>query len=371
MWVADNKLDALSIHGSCPVLKGQKTVLQQWLSTVWMAPVYSPGLQALWRQPSFDQRGPPGALDASGHKRALTADMSLLRGGDGAGAGAGAIGAGAICSARGLLSDSEESDQFSIAFLVAVEFCSTQSSLRLSLTASRKGAPKPSEWELLVENCEVRLTVPGSSEGLPLRASIEKNQWVHVSLLTEDLGFDPISPNRSATFEFRSHLIVQGKSGAQSVRGAVKRERSEGAKRKVCVCVCVCVCVYACVLCVCAQFCVVAYLCHERNRRRCEARACGCILAYLCLSVSICACSCVFVILPRYARKVQVTATGVFPRVSFFHACTRARTRTRTGFAELRHAHTQGSLNWSAARLCLWNRSPDHADFAQVCGSVK
>jgi hypothetical protein len=235
LWVADNTLDALSIHGSCPVLKGQKTVLQQWLSTIWMAPIYSQGLQALWRQPSFAQAA--GAVDASGHQRALKADTSLLRGGDGTTAGG-----GGICSPRGLLIDCEESDQFSITFLVAVEFCSAQSSLRLSLTASRKSAPKPTEWEVVVENCQVRLTVPGSSEA-PVSAPIEKNEWVHVSLLTQDLAVDPVSPNRSATYEFRSHLIVQGKSGAQSVRGAVMRERSHGAKKKVPVCQSVSLCV--------------------------------------------------------------------------------------------------------------------------------
>jgi prolyl 4-hydroxylase len=237
----DNSLDPLSIHGSCPVLRGQKTVVQQWLSTIMMAPVYSPGLQALWRQPSFKR--PLGSVDASGHHRSLTARKSRLRGDEG------------ICSPRGLLRDGEESGQFSIAFLVAVESCSA--SLRLTLAASRKNAPQPAVWEVAVESCQVRLTVPGSYPEAALSAPVEHNQWVHVTVLTEDLSFDPVAKNLSSAYDFRSHLIVQGKHGAQSVRGTVKRERSEGAKRK-------------------------------------------------------------------------------------------------------------GSLNWGAARLCLFNLSPDHADFAEV-----
>ena len=214
----DNSLDPLSIHGSCPVLKGQKTVVQQWLSTIMMAPIYSPGLQALWRQPSFKQ--PLGSVDASGHQRSLKAHKSMLRGDD------------SICSPRGLLRDGEESGQFSIAFLVAVEFCSEQSSLRLTLAASRKNAPQPAVWEVVVESCQVRLTVPGSSPEAALSAPIEKNQWVHVTVLTEELSFDPVAKNLSSAYDFRSHLIVQGKPGAQSVRGTVKRERSGGAKQK-------------------------------------------------------------------------------------------------------------------------------------------
>ena len=43
----DGKVDAHSIHGSCPVLKGQKTVCQQWINEAWMAPLWSPDVEVM------------------------------------------------------------------------------------------------------------------------------------------------------------------------------------------------------------------------------------------------------------------------------------------------------------------------------------
>jgi hypothetical protein len=145
----DNTLDALSVHGSCPVLKGKKTVLQQWLSTKWMQPIYSPGMQALWRNPSFN-RDSPGSVDASGRQWTLQRPLED--------AAHGAV--DGICSARGILRDSQETHQWSISFMVALETCSPKSSVRLLLEASRPRlsaarAIPPALWDLVIQDCKL------------------------------------------------------------------------------------------------------------------------------------------------------------------------------------------------------------------------
>ncbi len=224
----DNSLDALSIHGSCPVIKGQKTVLQQWLSTIWMAPIYSPGIAALWRNPAF-KGALPGSVDASGRLWPLRLSLRETSGVDGSVEGAAAVEQSDVCSARGVLRDSEDSRQFSLSLMMAVEHCSGASVLRARVMASRTGAKAPAIWDLRVSDCQISLAVPGASEP-PLTATISKNEWAHVTVLTEDLAFDPIRGNSSKTWEFKSHLIVQGVAGAKSVRGKVKYEKRDAGK---------------------------------------------------------------------------------------------------------------------------------------------
>jgi hypothetical protein len=213
----DNTLDALSIHGSCPVLKGQKTVLQQWLSTIWMAPIYTQGMRALWRNPSFAP-ATIGSVDGSGNGWTLRPPLRESTK-DG----------GGICTGRGVLKECAESRQFSISFLVALEFCSEKSSVRLSLTSSKKHAPTPAVWDVRVKNCQLTLTVPGSaSTAAPLTAPVKLNEWTHVTVLTEDMSFDPLGRNTSQPWHFKTHLIVQGQRGAQEVAGEVAHDVAGG-----------------------------------------------------------------------------------------------------------------------------------------------
>ena len=219
----DNSLDALSIHGSCPVLAGRKTVLQQWLDTVWVAPIYTQGLEALWRNPSFSDAG-AGAADASGNQRPLVR-VAGLRGRKGSEERA------SICSPRGVLHDVEHSQQFSLAFMMAVEMCSPKASLSLTLTASaqeEEGEEAAVAWRVRIENCKLQLMVPGAHENVTV-TDLRVNEWVHVTILAEDLSFDgTIGPHRgvSSPWDFKMHVVVAGVAGSKSVHG--RAERSSG-----------------------------------------------------------------------------------------------------------------------------------------------
>ena len=93
-------------------------------------------------------------------------------------------GGGGICSGRGLLRDCEETSQFSVSFMVALEFCSDKARLRLSIAAGKgggsegsakrrggeageqgalrtsgtKGERAPAVWDVSISNCLVKLT---------------------------------------------------------------------------------------------------------------------------------------------------------------------------------------------------------------------
>ena len=264
----DSKLDPLSIHGSCPVLAGAKTVLQVWFSSEWTAPVFSPGLEALWRTPGFgaaDVQGREGDRDVSGHKAALLPAAALRAGqpsqGDAAGEAAGTRlpaaaahvrGAGGaagveLCSGRGLVSESAASRQFSVAFMVAVGSCAAHTRVRVVVPAAAAaparsaGAPSvqghdDAVWELTLEECAFRLAVPGATDDAHARArpSIAPNQWVHVTLVTQDLmapsaapgpapaaaqGQLAVAASAHARWRYRTHLVVEGVRGAVSVDG--------------------------------------------------------------------------------------------------------------------------------------------------------
>ena len=257
----DSKLDPLSIHGSCPVIAGAKTVLQVWFSSEWSAPVFSPGLEALWRSPGFgaaDVQGREGDRDVSGHKAALLPAAALRAGPLSQGEGArvpaaaahvrGADGAGGVelCSERGLMSESAASRQFSVAFMVAVGSCAAHTRVRVvvpeaAAPAGSGGAPSvqghgDAVWELTLEECAFRLSVPGASGDARARARprIAPKQWVHVTVVTQDLMAPPaapgpapaaaqgqlaMAPSAHARWRYRTHLVVEGVRGAVSVDG--------------------------------------------------------------------------------------------------------------------------------------------------------
>jgi len=154
-----------------------------------------------------------GSVDASGRQRPLRRQLRNSRedagdagvAGEGAGDSSGGLvqnvenldnvergsgvkvhegGGGGICSGRGVLRDCEESRQFSVSFVVALEFCSDKARLRLSIAAGKgdgsegsaprrggeageqgalrpsgtKGERAPAVWDVSISNCLVQLS---------------------------------------------------------------------------------------------------------------------------------------------------------------------------------------------------------------------
>ena len=128
-----------------------------------------------------------------------------------------------VCSERGLLQASGESRQFSVSLLVVLRQCSSKSSLRFALSASKEDASDAVTWDISIRNCRLTVSVPGSTS--TLKGPIEPNKWTHVALLTEDLSFDPLGESVAAdSWPFRTHLIIAGLRGSQSTVGHVKYE---------------------------------------------------------------------------------------------------------------------------------------------------
>jgi prolyl 4-hydroxylase len=220
----DGKVDPHSIHGSCPVLKGQKTVCQQWVNEAWMAPVWSPDLESMWRHPNPSKGGWP---DASFHGRdmvkmnagelSLASHKGLLWEGNAGGGGARAK-AGMVCAkaglhgAGGVLSKVGQARAFTLSTLMYLESCSEP--LYLLLAAREKGAQTRVGWELEVDNCRISLWGPGRQEssetasfesrgaeggagwddevkiGKPVAREVSRGVWFHVTLVTEDLNYN-------------------------------------------------------------------------------------------------------------------------------------------------------------------------------------
>jgi len=240
----DGNLDRHSVHGSCPVLKGQKTVTQQWISDSWMAPHWAPEIEGMWRNPQLVKGG---CEDSSRKGRALTTDLpASLRdhleamrirrrektGGD------------AMCSTQraddgGVLAKMGEARSFTFSSLVFLETCSEH--IDILLSARLLGSTERVSWDISISNCRITLWGPshvgagvgdasfvgGSGEdfrdkkSLPPMATGEapRGVWFHVAVVTEDLNFNETRPDLAEPWSFKTFLIVSGQGGAKSVEG--------------------------------------------------------------------------------------------------------------------------------------------------------
>ena len=232
----DGTLDKHSVHGSCPVIKGTKTVCQQWINEAFMAPHWSPELEGMWRNPSIRKGGNP---DSSGNGRALAKMSENLMGSllsyvstEKTGSQDRICTSQGVDSRGGLLAKIGQARAFTFSTLAYIENCAEPVSF--SFTAREKATKKMLGWELEIQNCRATLWPPRGSAGSagvpPAAASVDgmpeyatsqvpQGAWFHLSLITEDLNFNETRPDLAEPWWFRTFLIVSGQGGAKSAEG--------------------------------------------------------------------------------------------------------------------------------------------------------